>query len=191
LQHPLENGALRGPPVNGLARDGDSIEVQAKVNGNYKGIAALCVLLVVGGGWAGLASRYTSQAAQVSPQTGSGSEPRSFLTDPNSSPLTATGFDNNGLVLRMMLAAGGVIGLGVVALYLSKKVLPRVTNSAGREIRIVETTCLGPRKALHLVEIGAQRLLIASAGDSVTMLAHLDDVPAETLEQPSDNGSKP
>jgi flagellar biogenesis protein FliO len=105
--------------------------------------------------------------------------------------LTATGLDNNSLILRMLLAVGAVVGLGVVALYLSKKVLPRVTNSAGREIRIVETTCLGPRKALHLVKVGDQRLLIASAGDSVTMLAHLDDVPAETLEQLSDNGSKP
>ncbi|MEN6337491.1 MAG: hypothetical protein ABFE01_24825, partial [Phycisphaerales bacterium] len=84
------------------------------MNGSQKGIAALCILLIVGGGWAGLASRYTSQAAQVSPQAGSGAGPRSFLTNPNSSPLTATGLDNNGLILRMLLAVGAVVGLGVV-----------------------------------------------------------------------------
>jgi flagellar biogenesis protein FliO len=161
------------------------------VNGNGKRIIALCILLVVGGGWAGLASRYTSRGAQVSPQTGLGTAPRSFLNDPNSSPLTVTGLDDGGLVLRMMLAVGVVIGLGVVALYLSKKVLPRATHPAGREIRIIETTCLGPRKALHLVEVGAQRLLIASTSDGVTMLTHLDEAQLETIERPDGNGGEP
>lgn len=155
------------------------------MNGNGKRIAALCILLIVGSGWAGLASRSAGRVGQA----GTGTETRinSFLSDPNSPPLTGVGLDNGGLFLRMMLAVGIVIGLGAAALYLSRKVLPRVTNAAGREIRIVETTCLGPRKALHLVEVGHQRLLIASTAERITMLAPLGDAQLDVSKQQADD----
>jgi flagellar biogenesis protein FliO len=152
------------------------------VSGNGKRITALCILLVVGGGWAGLASRYTGRAEQVQSQPAAGAN--SFLSDPNSTPLTGISLDGGGLFLRMMLSVGIVIGLGAAALYLSKKVLPRVANTAGREIRIVETTCLGPRKALHLVEVGAQRLLIASTADRITMLTPVGETWLDIPKQP-------
>ncbi len=141
------------------------------MNSNGKKIAALCALLVVGGGWAGLASRYTGRTEQA----GAGTAVNSFLSDPNSARLTAAELDNGGLFLRMMLSVGIVIGLGAAALYLSRRVLPRVTRTAGREIRIVETACLGPRKAIHVVEVGNRRLLIASTSEHITMLTPLGD----------------
>ncbi len=104
--------------------------------------------------------------------------------------MTGTGLDNSGLFLRMMLAVGIVMGLGVAALYVSKKVLPRVTHTAGREIRILETTCLGPRKALHLVEVGNQRLLIASTHESITMLTPVGDVWIDASKQPGCDGEE-
>jgi flagellar biosynthetic protein FliO len=73
----------------------------------------------------------------------------------------------------MMLSVGLVIGLGAVAFYLSKRALPRVVKAGGKEIHVLETTYLGPRKALHLVEVGRQRLLLASTSESVTMLARV------------------
>lgn len=158
------------------------------MNGNGKRIAALCILLIVGGGWAGLASRYTSRAAQVQPQTEAG--PKSFLDDPNSSSLTGSGMDNNALFLRMMLSVGIVMALGIAALYVSKKVLPRVTHTAGREIRVIETTCLGPRKALHLVEVGNQRLLIGSTQESITMLTPVGDMWTDGSRQPDCDGEE-
>jgi flagellar biogenesis protein FliO len=144
------------------------------VNGNGKRIAALCILLVVGGGWAGLASRYTGPDEQARPLTAT--DANSLLNDPNRVAFTGIDLDNGGLFLRMLLAVGTVAGLGVAALYLSKKVLPRMVNTAGREIRIIETTCLGPRKALHLVEVGGQRLLIASTSESITMLTSVGEM---------------
>ena len=157
-----------------------------------KRIVALCVLLVVGGGWVALASRFTGQAAQTPLQagTGFGVETPSFLSDPNSSRLTSSGLDNRGLLLRMILALGVVIVLGGVALYASRKVLPRAINPAGREIRIIETTYLAPRKALHLIEVGAQRLLIASTIDGITMLTPLDDVRPEDCRRVLDEGAE-
>ncbi len=162
------------------------------VNNNGKRIVVLCILLVLGGGWAGLASRYTDQSSPAEPPV---QNPDSALLDapPSGSDANANlaeppriDLGTGGLVLRMTLAVVLVMGLGVAALYLSKKVLPRMTNTMGREIRVLETTCLGPRKALHLVEVGHQRLLIASTSDSVTMLTHVGDTWLE-LSRPEMN----
>ncbi len=153
------------------------------MNGNGKRITALCLLLVVGGGWAGLASRCTGRAERAQAATGA----NSFLSDPNSTALSNMSLDSGGLFLRMTLSVGIVLGLGAVALYVSRKVLPRVTHPAGREIRIVETTCLGPRKALHLVEVGGQRLLIASTGDNITVLTAVEDPWLDVSRQQVDH----
>lgn len=170
----------------------DDIEVHTEVNTNAKRIVALCILLIVCGGWATLASRYTGQAnralAQAPTELGAGT--RSFLSDPNASGLTSTGLDNPSLLPRMALAIVVVGGLGGLALYLSKRVLPRAINPPGREIRIIETTYLGPRKALHLVEVGPRRLLLASTTDTITMLAPLDGLSSEIAEQSVDDGGE-
>ncbi len=79
------------------------------------------------------------------------------------------------LSAKMTLAVLLVIVLGAAAIYMSKKVLPRITNLPGKEIRILETAYLGPRKAVHLVKIGNQRLLIGSTNESITTLADLTD----------------
>jgi len=76
-----------------------------------------------------------------------------FANDPtgqirNSSP------QGRELFFKMMLSVLLVIVLGVAAIYASRKLLPRITNSPGKQIRILETAHLGPRKAVHLIEIG-------------------------------------
>jgi flagellar protein FliO/FliZ len=75
----------------------------------------------------------------------------------------------------MMFSVVLVVVLGAAALYMSKKVLPRITNLPGKEIRILETAHLGPRKAVHLVKIGNQRLLIGSTYESISMLADVTE----------------
>jgi flagellar protein FliO/FliZ len=75
----------------------------------------------------------------------------------------------------MMFSVVLVVVLGAAALYMSKKVLPRITNLPGKEIRILETAHLGPRKAVHLVKIGNQRLLIGSTNESISMLADVTE----------------
>jgi len=170
----------------------DDIEVHAEVNTNAKKIIALCILLLICGGWAALASRYNSQANRVLPpaETRLGAGTRPFLSDPNGTGLTSTGLDNTNLFLRMALAIGVVGGLGGLALYLSKRVLPRAINPPGREIRIIETTYLGPRKALHLVEVGPRRLLLASTGDTLRMLASLEGLSPEIAAQSADEAGE-
>jgi flagellar biogenesis protein FliO len=145
-----------------------------------KKIGFLCVLLVVSGGWIAFASRQTGgqkaeDRAVLRPASSVVRDPSSFLSDPNLPSSPGLSLGNGELFLRMMLSVGLVIGLGAAALYLSRKVLPRVAHAPGKEIRILETAYLGPRKALHLVEVGSQRLLIASTNDRVTMLAPVNE----------------
>jgi flagellar biosynthetic protein FliO len=66
-----------------------------------------------------------------------------------------------------------VLALVVGAIYFSKRLLPKITNLPGREIRIIETAHLGPRKAVHIIEIGSRRFLIGSTNENVTKLADL------------------
>ena len=165
-----------------------------------KKIGFLCVLLVVSGGWLALASRQGAEPAAAADGTpvenstlDTASQPETVSAqwyDPNLASTAGVNLGSRELFLKMMLSVGLVIALGVAALYLSRKVLPRVTNSPGKEIRIVETAYLGPRKALHVVEVAHQRLLIASTNDSVTTLAHLSDAWLDLSRQEVDNAVK-
>ncbi len=75
--------------------------------------------------------------------------------------------------VKAILAIFFVLALFVVAIYFSKKFLPKITNLSGKEIRIVETIHLGPRKAVHLLEIENRRFLIGSTNENITKLADL------------------
>lgn len=74
---------------------------------------------------------------------------------------------------RAIVAVLFVLALFIAAIYVSKKFLPKITSLPGREIRIVETVHLGPRKAVHVIEIGNRRFLIGSTNENVTKLADL------------------
>jgi flagellar biosynthetic protein FliO len=75
--------------------------------------------------------------------------------------------------VRAILAVLFVLALFVAAIYVSKKLLPKITNLPGKEIRIVETVHLGPRKAVHLLQIENRRFLIGSTNENITKLADL------------------
>ena len=137
-----------------------------------KTIATVLVVLAIGSGSAGLAG----QAEDVSDATGPPiEEPGSFLTDTDSAEPSDLSLGSGELFVKMMLSLAIVVVLAVAALYLSKRVLPKVTKASGKEIRVIETSYLGPRKALHLVEIGNQKLLIGSTNESITTMAHIGD----------------
>ncbi len=66
-----------------------------------------------------------------------------------------------------------LLGTGVV--YVSRKLLPKAANLPGKQIRIIETHHLGPRKSIHLISSGSRRLLIGSTSETITMLADVTD----------------
>lgn len=106
-----------------------------------------------------------------------------FTKDPNVALKPAESLDTREMFFKMMFAVLLVVALGVAAIYVTKKVLPKITNLPGREIRIIETVHLGPRKAVHLIEAGGRRLLIGSTNESITKLADVTDAPTNLSEQ--------
>ena len=74
------------------------------------------------------------------------------------------------MLTKTLLALALVLGLGLCVAWVTKRLLPRLGVNAGKDIRVLETTGLGPRKALHLVQVGSQQLLIGSTPEQISML---------------------
>ncbi len=74
------------------------------------------------------------------------------------------------MLTKTLLALALVLGLGLGVAWVTKRLLPRLGVNAGKDIRVLETIGLGPRKALHLVQVGSQQLLIGSTPEQISML---------------------
>jgi flagellar biosynthetic protein FliO len=89
---------------------------------------------------------------------------------------TRTGNLSGGeLFYKMMLSVILIVILGGAAMYVSKKFLPKIVNQPGKNVHILETTHLGPRKTIHLLKIGERKLLIGSTNENITMLADVTE----------------
>jgi len=136
------------------------------------------------------ATRTESQKAELdrrpaqSPEPGAETGPL-FASDPNFSTESSFSLGRQEFFFRTMIAVAFVIVLGVAAIYVSKKLLPRIAKLPGKEIRVVETVHLGPRKAVHVLEIGSRRLLIGSTNENITKLADLSGGFADFCPQDS------
>jgi len=97
-----------------------------------------------------------------------------FENDPNFSARKSDRLSSRELFFKMMVSVLFLIALSAAAIYVSKRFLPKITNLPGKEIRIAETVHLGPRKAVHLLEVGERRFLIGSTNENITRLADLE-----------------
>ena len=68
--------------------------------------------------------------------------------------------------------------LGGIAFYLSKKLMPKLRPTAGKDITIRETIHLGPNKTVHLIEVGEKTFMVGSTSENISMLADV----TETLD---------
>jgi flagellar biosynthetic protein FliO len=96
-----------------------------------------------------------------------------FENEPNFSTRKSGKPGIRELFFKMMFSVLFLVVLGVAAIYVSKRFLPKITKLPGKEIRIAETVHLGPRKAVHLLEVGERRFLIGSTNENITRLADL------------------
>ncbi len=111
-----------------------------------------------------------------------------FGNDPNFSKSTNSRLGSQELFFKMMVSVVFLVALGAAAIYVSKKFLPKITNLPGKEIRIAETVHLGPRRAVHLLEVGERRFLIGSTNENITKLADLTNAFSElSIEQIDSN----
>ncbi len=110
------------------------------------------------------------------------SQPKSnslFENDPNFLTNTTNGPGIRELFFKFMVSVLFLVALGAGGIYVSKRFLPKITNLSGKEIRIAETVHLGPRKAVHLLEVGERRFLIGSTNENITRLADLTSTLTE------------
>ncbi|HPS54851.1 MAG TPA: flagellar biosynthetic protein FliO [Sedimentisphaerales bacterium] len=106
----------------------------------------------------------------------------SWQFDPNSTWSFPKSTDNNELFSSAVKAIIIVIILCVAIIFISKKLLPKISNLRGRRIQIIETVHLTQRKSLHLIKIDNLQLLIGSTNENITKLAELTDLLNNTFE---------
>ena len=110
-----------------------------------------------------------------------------FDNDSNFLKNTNNGYGTRELIFKFMVSVLFLVALGAGGIYISKRFLPKITNLSGKEIRIAETVHLGPRKAVHLLEIEERRFLIGSTNENITILADLTSTLTELSVREIDN----
>lgn len=159
---------------------------EKKVETKKKTIIAIAIILLCGSLFVLRSAQSDTKAFGTDNQVSDPCQPvKSSESNPNymfakdSNDLKTSGYDNFGgeLYSKALLAVLFVVVLGIAAVYVSKKLLPKLSNIPGKEIHIVETVHLGPRKAVHLLEIGGRRYLIGSTNEKINTLADLNSTP--------------
>ena len=154
--------------------------VNIKVVKNRKKVVA--ALLAIAFCIAGTLCR--AQSPQVEPEKINFQNSTLFSSnDPNLGIGSSKGAGTTELFYKSMMAVVFVIVLGIAAVYVSKKFLPKITNLSGKKIKIIETLNFGTRKALHLVKIGNKHILIASTVENITKLDDVTDALSDSLQE--------
>lgn len=94
--------------------------------------------------------------------------------------------------LQMAAALLLVIGLILLAYYLSTRLMRKmpVLTPGNRQIRVVEVRPMGPRKALVLVEVGGEYLLLSSSGEQLSLIKKINMLEEiEIIGEPDDRPS--
>jgi flagellar protein FliO/FliZ len=79
--------------------------------------------------------------------------------------------------LQMIAALAIVIGLILVTWHFSGKLmrgLPGGHHLSSKHIRLVESRYLGPKRALMLVEVGGEYLLLSSSDNQIRLIKKID-----------------
>ena len=75
-----------------------------------------------------------------------------------------------------------VVLLIIAAAWILRRVQSGSWKSTPRQMKVIETTHLSPRRAIHLIQVGNRRLLIGATDQSLNLLAELDEsLPTETI----------
>jgi len=84
-----------------------------------------------------------------------------------------------------------VLGLAYGTIYALKRFtgFKNVVGSSRRRIKIVENTSIGANRSLHLVEVGAKRLLVASTPSQISLLTELGAEDADCEQIATDSES--
>jgi len=144
-------------------------------------LAAVLAGLILAGGLLPIAARVFATTNQQEIEPLEPQQEEQQINEADSSPNSGQfgTFGRRELFYKMLLSVSLVIVLAIAAVYVSKKLLPRFVNMPGKQIRVMETAYIAPRKGIHLIQVGNRRLLIGSTNDTVTMLADVTEPEAD------------
>ena len=117
-----------------------------------------------------------SNESIASESTSADNSNNSWQLDPNAAWSLSKSADNNELFSSAVKAIIIVIILCVAIIFISKKLLPKISKLGGRRIQIIETVHLAQRKSLHLIKVDDRQFLIGSTNENITKLAELTDI---------------
>ena len=115
-------------------------------------------------------------------------------------PVIASAAENSGQefsflasFLQMIAALALVIGLILLTWHFSGKLmrgLPMGQQLISKNIRLVETRYLGPKKSLILVEVAGEYLLLSNCDSTLTLIKQIDMLEEiEVIEEKPEQGS--
>lgn len=143
-----------------------------------KKVVVFLAAVVLGG--AALVRAVRSSGEESKPNSPESKSVSLSAGDPNFSAGADKGPGTPELFLKMMLMVLLVVVLGAAAIYVSRRLIPRIANLPGKRIRVIETAYIGPRKAVHLLKIDGQLVLIGSTREHIAKLADIDDAVTDS-----------
>jgi flagellar biosynthetic protein FliO len=170
--------------VNSIIKTWSRFGMLNNLNGAKKKLIMLSAAIALSGGMLAIHLAVPDTKAMGSENSTSDSHRPAATNESNINSLFASDSNFSGksgyeaasreLYFKTIIAVLFVLVLGIAAVYVSKKILPKITNMPGKEIHLIETTHLGPRKSVHLLEIGSRRFLIGSTNERINILADLN-----------------
>jgi len=86
---------------------------------------------------------------------------------------TKNGYNTSDLLSQSLAAVLVILVLGVAAIFVVKRLLPRIGVSQGKQVRVLETVYLGPRMNLYMVQAGERTLLVSGTRERLSLLTDL------------------
>jgi len=103
-----------------------------------------------------------------------GQEPR-----PSSSIVTDPTLNSASLAIEVFLKFGLILGFIYLGFYALKRWQIRRPGRANKQVSILETHYLNPRRTIHLLQVGDRTILIGATDQSITLLTEIEPQPGE------------
>jgi flagellar protein FliO/FliZ len=94
--------------------------------------------------------------------------------------------------LQMLAALFLVVGLILLTYYVATRLMRKIPalRPGSQHIRVLEVRAMGPRKALVLIEIGGEYLLLSSTGEHLALIKQISMLEEiELVDEPTDRSS--
>lgn len=102
------------------------------------------------------------------------------------------GMDRTASYFDMMGSLMVVLGLIVLLAWLARKYLPKTLTGMGdgRQLRLIQSLPLGPRRYVSLIEADGRRYLLGVTDSQINLIKALDEMPFEQALQGMDEPRK-